>query len=135
MSFADDRRGAELPMFAYAAILASLLGLLALGLYWLQKPHVIPNPGLAAYRPTTGAAGPVAVSPETAMAMERSAQRAAGVIPVERDAKPPEQRAERTAQSNIRTVPVASRPATDARRPQGPFGFAQNPFQSFGRWF
>ena len=135
MGFAD-RRGADLPMLSYAAILASLLGLLALGLYWLQKPHVITNPGLAAYRPATAVAGPLAMSPETAMAMERSAQRAAGVIPVERDAKPPEQRAERTAQSNIRTVPPgASRPATDARRPQGPFGFAQNPFQSFGRWF
>src|SRR5947209_3438268 len=31
MSFAGDRRGAELPMLAYAAILASVLGLLALG--------------------------------------------------------------------------------------------------------
>ena len=134
MGFAD-RGGADLPMLSYAAILASLLGLLALGLYWLQKPHVITNPGLAAYRPATAVAGPLAMSPETAMAMERSAQRAAGMLPVEREAKPLEQRPERTAQSNIRTVPVASRPATDARRPQGPFGFAQNPFQSFGRWF
>jgi hypothetical protein len=134
MGFAD-RRGADLPMLSYAAILASLLGLLALGLYWLQKPHVIPNPGLAAYRPATATANPLAMSPETAMAMERSAQRAAGVIPAERDAKPPEQKPERTAQSNIRTVPlVASRPAIDPRRSQGPWGFAQNRFQ-FGRWF
>ena len=122
-------------MLGYAAILATVLGLFGLGLYWLQKPQIIPNPGLAAYRPAAATANPLAVSPETAMAMERSARRAAGVIPVERDAKPPEQRAERTAQSNIRTVPPgASRPATDPRRPQGPWGFAQNPFQ-FGRWF
>jgi hypothetical protein len=135
MSFAGERRGAELPMLAYAAILASVLGLFALGLCWLQKPHVIANPGLAAYRPATGAAGPLAMSPETAMAMERSAQRAAGLIPVQREVKPPEQKPERTAQSNMRQLPpVASRPAVDARRPQGPWGFAQNPFQ-FGRWF
>lgn len=135
MSFAGNRHGAELPMLGYAAILATVLGLFGLGLYWLQKPQIIPNPGLAAYRPAAATANPLAMSPETAMAMERSARRAAGVIPVERDAKPPEQRAERTAQSNIRTVPPgASRPATDPRRPQGPWGFAQNPFQ-FGRWF
>jgi len=136
MSLPSDRRGADLPMLSYAAIMASVLGLLALGLYWLQKPQVIPNPGLAAYRPATAAPGPLAMSPETAMAMERSAQRAAGVLPVEREAKPPEQKAERTAQTTIRAVsPMASRPTTDPRRPQGPFGFAQNPFQSFGRWF
>ena len=136
MSLPSDRRGADLPMLGYAAILASVFGLLALGLYWLQKPQVIPNPGLAAYRPATAAPGPLAMSPETAMAMERSAQRAAGVLPVEREAKPPEQKAERTAQTTIRAVPpMASRPTTDPRRPQGPFGFAQNPFQSFGRWF
>jgi hypothetical protein len=122
-------------MLGYAAILASVLGLLALGLYWLQKPQVIPNPGLAAYRPAA-TSGSVAMSPETAMAMERSAQRAAGVVPVEREAKLPEQKPERTAQTTIRAVPPgASRPAIDPRRPQGPFGFAQNPFQSFGRWF
>jgi hypothetical protein len=136
MGLPSDRRGADLPMLGYAAILATVLGLFALGLYWLQKPHVIPNPGLAAYRPATAAPGPLAMSPETAMAMERSAQRAAGVLPVEREAKTPEQKAERTAQTTIRAVPpMASRPATDARRPQGLFGFAQNPFQSFGRWF
>ena len=135
MSFAD-RRGADLPMLGYAAILASVLGLLAVGLYWLQKPHIIPNPGLAAYRPATAAPGSLAMSPETTMAMERSAQRAAGVTSVQAEGKPPEQRPERTAQTTIRAVPpMALRPAIDPRRPQGPFGFAQNPFQSFGRWF
>jgi hypothetical protein len=69
MNVPSDRHGADLPILGYAAMLATVLGLFAFGLYWLQKPHVIPNPGLAAYRPVAGMAGSAALSPDTAMAM------------------------------------------------------------------
>jgi hypothetical protein len=136
MTFPREPSGADLPMLGYVVILATVLGAFALGLYWLQKPYPIPNPGLAAYRPATQTAGALALSSDTEMAMERSARVAAGLAPIGREPNGPEQNPERTAQSNIRRpAPVASRPVIDQRRPQGPWGFAQNPFQTFGRWF
>jgi hypothetical protein len=119
-------------MLAYAGMLATLAGLLAVGLHWLQKPYVIPNKGVAAYRPAIEMTPPLTISTDTAIAMERSARLAAG-MPAEREANA-EPKTERTAQSNTRQPPtVASRPVTDQRRPQG--FWAQNPFQSLGRWF
>src|ERR1700747_1012604 len=100
MRFPSDTDGADLPMVGYVGMLATIVGLLAVGLYWLQKPYIIPNPGVAAYNPGTKLAGPLATSPDTAMAMERSAKLAAGIAGAEREATPPEQKPGRTAQSN-----------------------------------
>ena len=131
MSLPSDSRDAELPMLAYVAVLASVFGLFALGLHWLQQPSVIPNPGLAAYKPPPGMAVPLATSSETLMSMEQSAELAARDARGERqEGKAPEQKQKRTAQTHSRKPPRVAE-----RRSRWPWGYAENPYSGFGRWF
>jgi hypothetical protein len=42
---------AEIPLLVYLTCITAVLSLFAYTIYWLVQPTVLPNPGLAAYKP------------------------------------------------------------------------------------
>jgi hypothetical protein len=141
-----DFSDAAPPMLGYVVALGAVFGLVALGLYWLEQPYRLPNPGLAAYKPPASTAALLTTSAETAMAMEHAARDAAGeTTKVSQEAKPAEQKTARVARTRAyayRAPRVAARPPGYPQYPQNPWGYAQNrgfggyaQNRGFGGWF
>jgi hypothetical protein len=138
-----DPRGADRSMLAYVVALTAIFALFAFGLFWLEQPYALPNPGLAAYKPPAGLSVPLTTSAETMVAMERSARLAAGetkVTQTQADNKAGEEKPPRVVRNYVVRRPsrVASRPpGFEAQRPSYPssypWGYAQN--RGFGSWF
>jgi len=132
-------------MLLYVVLLGCVFAIAALGVRWLYTPAVVPNPGLAAYKPPASITVTLPASADFAPAetseLLAAAESNASAHAAKEPAKVEASVSERNRKHARRAEPRRSRTASRSGRERrilwggyggGPYGGA---YAAYGRWF